>query len=108
MLRKYSLYILNPRGSNPDELEKKYRFFRMNPGYYLIYTDKRKPCGSEKVLRPTMLSTQEIAWLMNCNMQIQEEIFQKNADTAKAMQKFLEDLEQELKAEQEKETEKGA
>lgn len=101
MLKTYSLYILDPKKNDAETLSKKYRFFRVSPGYILVYTEKKKPTGGVKVEKAGNLSPSEIAWLMQCNMQVQEEIFRENADVAKAMAGFLKDLEKELKSEQE-------
>lgn len=101
MLKTYSLYILDPQKNDLQSVSKRYRFFRVSPEYILVYTEKKKPVGAVKVEKSERLSPTEIAWLMQCNMQIQEEIFRDNADMAKAMADFLKDLEKELKSEQE-------
>lgn len=100
-MTRYKLYVLRPTGNEVNELVKKFKYVLVNPTYILVYTAKRKPIGGVLVERPEVLTVQEKAWIMSCNMQIEEELFRKNENTAKAMQSFLHDLEVELKAEQE-------
>lgn len=99
-MTRYKLYLLKPELATEETLGN-HRFVRSNPFYTLIYTNKRKPKGAILVERPEVLYTPEKAWVMGCNMQIEEELFQKSEDAQKAMQSFLSDLEAELKAEQE-------
>lgn len=100
-MTRYKLYVLRPNENGVDELVKKFKYVIVNPTYILVYTCKKKPEGSILVERPEVLTVQEKAWIMSCNMQIEEELFQKSENAAKAMQSFLHDLETELKSEQE-------
>ena len=100
-MTRYKLYVLRPTEYEVDELVKKFKYVLVNPTYILVYTPKRKPTGGILVERPEVLTVREKAWVMSCNMQIEEELFKRSEYAAKAMQSFLHDLEAELKAEQE-------
>ena len=101
VLIKYKLYVLKPYEYKVEELVSKYKYVRASIFYALVYTNRRAPKDAILVKRPQVLNSQEKAWVMSCNMQIESELMANSQDVAYAMKSFLKDLETELRAERE-------
>lgn len=97
----YKLYVLKPDDSKIEDLVEKYKYVRASMAYVLVYTNKKAPKNGILVERPQVLSPAEKAWVMVCNMQIEDELLRNSKNAEQAMESFLKDLEAELKAEQE-------
>lgn len=97
----YKLYVLKPYESKIEDLVEKYKYVRASMSYVLVYTNKKTPKNGILVERPQVLSTPEKAWVMACNMQIEDELLRNSENAKQAMESFLKDLEAELKAERE-------
>lgn len=92
----YKLYVLKPDDSKIEDLVEEYKYVRASMSYALVYTNKKAPKNGILVERPQVLSPAEKAWVMACNMQIEDELLRNSKNAEQAMESFLKDLEAEL------------
>ena len=103
--KTYRLYVL-PMDADGLRTAGKERFYRVTPGYVLIYTDAEISGKHAEMTQNELhrLSHGDSEWLRDCNIVlVAEEMRAHEREIAESMSKRLDAMEAALKAEAEKE-----
>lgn len=108
-IKSYRLYAMKLSNTSIERAMGE-RFSRVTPEYVLVYTDSEKPENAIQLeeSEASLMTQADAQWLLDCNVAlIAEEAARQKPEILRQLSDKVDELEEALKAEKRKLTEKG-
>lgn len=99
-MKRFRVYALQLSDEN-IKYARKQTYSMVSPSYILIYTDKSRIKGGQKI-DASELNARDQAWVQSCNDAIVANLIQSNEEYGQRMMRFLDTFAEELEKIQKK------